>query len=320
MKILNAEPRGYSSEAREILLPLGTLVERELSREALLEELADTDVLIVRFAHRIDDELFRAAPRLRCVATATTGTDHIDMAAAAARGVEVLCLKGETEFLDDIHATAEHAWGLLLNITRKTSAAFDSVRRGEWDRDRFIGRELHGLRLGVIGCGRIGRKVAGFGRAFSMTVKVYDPDLRSLPEGVELVTRLDELLSVADVITLHVPLTDETRGMIGAPQFTAMKNGAILINTSRGAVIDEAALLAALTTGALGGAALDVMTEEGQVGFLRDHALVQYAAAHENLLITPHIAGAAREAMHKTEIFIARRIAARLSQSLTSRP
>ena len=159
-RILNAEPDRYSPRARAALEEVGDVTEQQLDRDGLARALPGYDALIVRRGHRIDAALMDAAPRLRAIATATTGLDHVDLKAARDRGVEVLSLRGESEFLRSTAATAEHTWALLLALTRRVPAAVAAVRRGEWDRDAFRGRELEGKRLGVIGLGRIGERVA----------------------------------------------------------------------------------------------------------------------------------------------------------------
>jgi D-3-phosphoglycerate dehydrogenase len=306
--ILNIEPADYSPQARAILQSAGELREKALSRAALLRDLADVDVLITRLAHRIDEPVFAAAPRLRVLVTATTGLDHIDLTAARRRGVQVLSLKGETRFLRTIAATAEHTWGLLLALLRHIPAASADVRAGRWNRDAFIGNELRGKRLGIVGVGRIGEKIARYGLAFGMKVSGYDPLRRRLPRGVTRCPSLDALLRRSDILTLHVPLEPGTTAMIDAAAFARLPPGAVLINTARGAVVDEAALLAALQSGRLAGAGLDVVCDEQGIEAGRLHPLLRAARHHPSLLITPHIGGCTVESRARTEVFMARKL------------
>ena len=175
-RILNAEPDGYSYAATEVLRSFADVVEQPVDRAGLRAALPGFDALIVRLGFRVDHELLAAGTRLRVVATATTGLDHVDLAEASARGVEVISLRGEREFLDGIHATAEHTWALLLALLRRVPWAMASVVDGHWERDEFRGRELFGKRLGIVGLGRVGRQVAQFGRVFGMSVAAYDVD------------------------------------------------------------------------------------------------------------------------------------------------
>lgn len=321
-KLLNAEPDGYDARARSILEEVAVVTEQALDRAGLLREIRSFDILIVRLGHEVDAELLKKAPRLKIVASATTGLDHVDVAAAAAAGVTVLSLKGETDFLENVTATAEHAWGLLLSLVRRLPAAHADVLAGHWRRDLFIGRELKGKTLGVIGYGRLGRKVASYGMAFGMTVLANDPqaDPKAHPEARFLA--LKEVLAGADAVSLHVPLDGTTAGLIGRTQLAAMKPGAVLINTSRGGVIDEAALLDALESGALAGAALDVLSGEenarrGKGSWPANDPLVRYAALHDNLVLTPHVGGATSDSMAAAEIFMARKIARQIAAAET---
>ena len=310
MHILNAEPWGYSDQARAILEQLGEVVEAPLSRSELLSRLPGFDVLIVRLAHQIDRPVLDAGRRLKAIVTATTGLDHIDVEYARSKGIAVLSLRGESNFLRSVSASAEYTWALVLALLRRIPQAFASVQAGNWNRDAFRGHELDGKCLGIIGLGRIGRKVARYGSAFGMKVFAYDPYADKWMEGVERLPNLAGLLSCSDVLSLHLPLNDETAGMIGADELALLPNDAVLVNTSRGELIDEAALVAALENGHLAGAAVDVVAHERQPEKRQQSPLLTYARTHHNLLITPHIAGATHESMAKTEVLMARKLAA----------
>jgi len=307
VRILNVEPEGYSPKAREILDTLGEVTEKALDRAGLLKTMAGCEVLITRFGHAMDKELFAAATHLRVLVSATTGLDHIDLEAAADHSVVVLSLQGETEFLEEMSATAELAWGLLLALLRHIPGAADSVKDGIWDRDAFRGNELRGKRLGILGLGRLGRMVAEYGRAFGMSMAAYDPYASDWPMGVEIRSAAEDLMEDAQVLSLHVPLNDETRGLIDGEMLARLPAGAVLINTSRGAVVDEAALLAVLDSGHLAGAGLDVVADELSGG--PSQALLAYARDHGNLIITPHMGGATVESMEKAEVFMAQKLA-----------
>lgn len=304
-RILIAEPENYSPLACEIYRELGPVEVGPLTRGELKRRLADYEVLVVRLVHQIDRELLAYAPRLRAIVSPTTGLDHIDLDAAGKQGVAVLSLRGETEFLRGIPATAELTWGLLLALVRRIPQAVHSVLQGEWNRDAFKGRDLAGQTLGILGLGRIGEKIARYGLAFGMRVISFDPYREEWVEGVERVDSLAELLERSNVLSIHVPLNDETRGMIGPSELAQLPEGALLVNTARGEVLDEVSLLAALESGRLGGAALDVTAGERSGG---SPDLLDYARSHDNLLITPHIGGATVESMAATEVFMAKKL------------
>lgn len=307
-RILNLEPEGYSQEACALLQRIGEVTDGPLDRRQLLERISAFNILIVRLQHLIDDEVFQAGKDLQIVVSGTTGLDHIDLEAAQARNIAVLSLKGERAFLRTISATAEHTWALLLSLMRRIPEACQSVRAGQWDRDALKGRDLAGKRLGIVGLGRLGERVARYGAAFDMHVAAYDPYAAIWPPSVARKQSLTDLFSESDVVTIHVDLNPGTLNLIGRTELSNLPEGAILINTSRGQVLDEYALLEALIEGRLAGAALDVLVGERNVEKRQESRLIDYAAKHPNLLITPHIGGATHEAMNKTEVFMARKL------------
>jgi D-3-phosphoglycerate dehydrogenase len=306
--ILNLEPEGYSGEARAVLSRVGEISDGPLGRRELLERISAYDVLIVRLQHQIDREAFEAGKNLKAIVSATTGLDHIDLQAAASRNVPVLSLKGEQAFLSSITATAEHTWGLLLALMRRIPEAIEAVRDGSWNRDALKGRDLAGKRLGIVGLGRLGRQVASYGSAFGMRVAAYDPFLDEWPGTVVRAASLVGLAAESDVLTVHVNLHAGAMKLIGQPELDALPRGSVLVNTSRGQILDEEALLNALVSGQLGGAALDVLADERCPETRTKNPLLTYAQQHRNLLITPHIGGATHEAMCRTEVFMAHKL------------
>lgn len=311
-KILVTESDGFSDRAIDLLRQSGDVVLADLDRDALLSAVRDADILWVRLRHRIDTEVMAAATRLKIILTATTGLNHIDVQEAERRGIRVLSLRGETEFLKDIRATAEHTLALILAVMRSLPAAAAHASVGGWNRDLFKGRELYGKAVGIIGYGRLGRIVARCLKGFGTRILVTDPNVDTgTVEPWAVYASLTDLLRDADIVTLHVNLSDETRGFFGPQQFAAMKKGAWFINTARGELVDESALLESLARGWLAGAALDVLSDEYSVG-IGNHPLIVYAREHNNLIITPHIGGCTVESMTKTELFLAERLMAQL--------
>lgn len=307
-KLLLLEPDGYAEEALSILDTLGERVNGPFTRTELLQAVAGAHALIVRLGHRLDEALLAQAPRLQVVVSATTGLDHIDLAAAEKHGLTVLSLAQERRFLDTVTSTAEHAWALLLALLRNLPEAHGDAISGNWRRDQFRGHELQGMRLGILGCGRLGGMVANYGHAFGMAIAACDPYASNLPPHVIRVG-IDELFTHNEIISIHLPLTGETRKLVGARLLQSMPKPSFLINTSRGQIIDEAALLDALVSGQLTGAALDVLDGEHQgLGTVAGHPLVAYARTHGNCIITPHVGGCTCEAMNKAEVFMAKRL------------
>lgn len=308
LNILNVEPLGYCEEAAALLTALGRVRSEQMSRSRLKREIGDCEVLIVRLAHQIDQEIIDAGRRLRVIVTATTGLDHIDVEYANKRGITVLSLRGEYEYLRGIWATAEHTWALLLALLRRIAPASIAAAKGDWDRDRFRGHELHGRRLGIVGLGRLGEKVARYGQAFGMEVIAFDPFVTQWIDDVRRAGTLNDLLQASEILSLHVPLNRQTQGLIGANELALLPTGAVLVNTSRGQLIDELALIACLESKQISGAALDVVASERDDENRSRSPLFNYARRHDNLLITPHIGGATHESMAKTEIFMARKL------------
>ena len=308
LRVLNLDPDGYSAAARGRIERVAEYVGASMTREELLARVGGFDALIVRFSHVIDGDIIRAGSRLRVIATPATGTDHIDAQAASGRGIRLVSLKGETEFLRTIASTAELCWGALLALTRRIPWAAQDVLQGRWERDDFVGIDLRGRRLGILGYGRLGRMVARYGVAFGMKVHAYDPVPCAPEPGVEMAASPQALCEASDVFSIHVPLTPATTGVVDRALVFRLPRGALLINTSRGSVLDEQALLEALTAGHLGGAALDVLEGELDRSRIAKHPLVEYARAHRNLLITPHIGGASRDAWARVDDFVAGRV------------
>jgi D-3-phosphoglycerate dehydrogenase len=306
-RILNAEPENYSAQALEVLQSAGTVEMKALDRDSLLSAVQNVDALIVRLKFQIDEPVFLAAPRLKALVSATTGLDHIDLDCAERRGVKVLSLRGETEFLRSIPATAELTWGLLLALLRNIPSAFRSVQDGHWQRDRFKGHDLAGKRLGVLGLGRIGSMVARYGLAFGMRVMAYDLHPAKWVDGVRKMESMAALLKESDVLSIHVPLNPQTRHLIGKAELDLLPAGAVLVNTARGDILDEQALLEALESGRLSGAALDVLSNERSEA-LSGSPLIEYARRRTNLILTPHIGGATYESMAATEVFMAEKL------------
>ena len=241
---------------------------------------------------------------LELVITATTGADHIDAKALAARGIPLLTLAGQRDFLRDLTPAAELSWLLLMACARRLRAAIHHVETGGWDRQSFPGFMLRGRSLGIVGCGRIGGWMSRYARAFGMTVRGHDPYLEVDANEFESMT-LDEIFSENDFISIHVPYSDETHEMITAAQLRRMRDPAVLINTSRGAVVNEGDLLAGLRAGRPRFLGVDVLTGEPEV---EKSAIWAYAREHDNVIITPHIGGFSPDALGEVLRFTASRV------------
>jgi len=268
-----------------------------LSPQELAACIGPYDALIVRSKTRVTSSVIEAASHLRVIGRAGTGVDNIDIDAATVRGIVVVNAPTSNTI-----AVAEHTFGLMLNLARHIAEANAAMHAGAWVKKRFMGHELRGKTLGLIGFGRVGTAVARRAQAFEMRVIAYDPFIapqKAERMGVQLVT-LDDLLAQADFVSLHVPLTDRTRGMIGARELSLMKPSAFLVNTARGGLVVEQDLLRALCDGTLAGAALDVLEAEP--------AIDPQLCACPNLLLTPHLGASTQEAQDQAAIQVAQQV------------
>jgi D-3-phosphoglycerate dehydrogenase len=304
-QILIAEPEDFSASALARLRQVADVTLQAWPVAELPAALGAFDVFWFRLGYRLDADTLAHADRCRVVATPVTGLDHIDLEAAERFGVRVISLRGEHEFLQEVRATAELTIGLTIALLRHLPAATNDVLAGNWNRDAFRGRELYRKTAGVVGVGRLGLIVAGYFRALGMTVLGYDPTFPGA-DGIEMVESLPELFSRSDVVSIHARFDSTTRHLVDARMLAEAKPGAVLINTARGGLVDEGALLEALGSGRLAGAALDVVDDEHLI--TSDHPLVQYARSSDNLLLVPHIGGNTIESFDKTERFVAERV------------
>jgi D-3-phosphoglycerate dehydrogenase / 2-oxoglutarate reductase len=294
MVILLAEP--FAESARRVLTDVGEVVDWDETR------LADADAVVTGLEIHLRKPLLDRMPRLRVIASRTSQLRHLDLEEAERRGIEVLSIDADAPALQETSSTAEETFALLLALVRNVPWAFDALKNERWERRRYGGRELKGKTLGVIGYGRLGRMVADYARAFGMRVLVNSP-------GEDGVT-LDELLRESDVVSVHCTYDETTRGLLGEDEFRSMKPTAYFVNTARGEITDERALLKALEEGWIAGAAVDTLADEQPDGsHLRGNPLVEYARRHENLIVLPHLGGATQEATERTQTYIAEKLA-----------
>lgn len=258
----------------------------KLSQDELIAQVGEADALIIRSGVKITAEVFAAAPNLKAIARAGVGVDNIDLDAATQNGVIVMNTPGGNTI-----STAEHTFGLMLALARHLPQGHGSLKEGRWDRKKYVGVELKGKTLGVLGFGRIGQAIASRAIAFEMEVVAYDP---FLPDdvftdlNVERVD-LDTLYARADFITLHAPATEDTKGMINNESIAKMKDGVRIVNAARGALINDADLAAGIESGKVAGVALDVYVEEPP---LADHPLLGF----DTVINTPHLAASTTDA------------------------
>jgi glyoxylate reductase len=289
-KILGDHLEKLKAAGHEVLV---SEFDRPITPEEFLEKAKGVDGLITLLTDRVDGDLMDAVgPSLKIITNYAVGFDNIDTKAASDRGIVVVNTPSE----EVNEAVAEHTWALILALARRIVEADEATRRGMyrgWEPDIFLGINLISKTLGIVGLGRIGSMVARRAKGYNMTVlyNKHNPDPEAEKElGVKFVS-LDDLLATSDVVTLHVPLTEETRHMMNKETLGKMKKGAFLVNTARGPVVDEHDLVEALKSGQLTGAALDVYDNEPNIS--------PELIGMENVVLTPHIASATHEARNK---------------------
>jgi D-3-phosphoglycerate dehydrogenase / 2-oxoglutarate reductase len=289
LKVLIADPLDPAALAALRARGLEPVERGGLAGDALVAALDGVDGVIVRGATKLTADVLARARTLRAIVRAGTGLDNVDLATAKARGMFV----SNTPAANAV-SVAELVFGLLLALERHLVPAASDLARGRWEKTKYAGRELAGRTLGVVGFGRIGREVATRARAFAMAVVAHDPLLPEWPAEFAWAPRrgLEPLLAESDVVTLHLPLAPDTRGLIDAARIARMKPGAVLVNAARGGIVDEAALAVALREGRLSGAALDVFEREPAPA---DHPLL----ALPNVIATPHLGASTAEAQQR---------------------
>lgn len=297
MKTLILEPDGFPEEAIARLRQLGPVM---LGPET---DSVDAESVFVRLSTKIDATFHARFPGLRWIVSPTTGLNHIDAGYFAEQGVEVLSLRGRTEFLDNIHATAEHTLALVLGLIRKLPHAVKSVWDDQWDRYPYKGTELFGKTVLILGYGRIGRQVHALYQAFGCKIIANDIDEAKVPK--ENWRSVPEAFAEADILSVHLPHDPTTHRYVDAAVLAKLKPQCILVNTARGEILCQDAVFSALRSGHLAGAALDVLVDEPTpVGHAVRIALRDFG---NRLLITPHIAGFTYESLQSVETFMAER-------------
>jgi D-3-phosphoglycerate dehydrogenase len=312
MRILHLEFDQYPVEAQRKLLEgfevVALQVEDQISLKRYLEKDGAFEAVFTRLGLLLDKEIIDLMPRLKVIATSTTGLNHIDCEYAKANSIAVLSLKGEFEFLSHVKSTAEHTWLLLLSLLRNhIPSVKDVVEQGNWNRLPYLSEEVNGKTMGIIGFGRLGKIVAGYAHAFSAKVLVNDiSDIETESYSFVKPVSLEELLAHADIVILMISYSEENLNFFDKSKFALMKENAYFINTSRGELVDEEALLNCLVSGKLRGAALDVLHGDSawDSKYKGNLALLNYAKNHSNLILTPHMGGFGKTSIGTTRNFI----------------
>ena len=304
MKVIIAEPKDFSEEVKDSLESYFNLTVKNLKSDELEHAFCHFDVFWFRLGFQIDRTLIEMSNRrVKYIVTPVTGLNHIDTVACAEHGVRIISLKGESEFLKEVRATAEHTLLLTLALLRKLVPAVESTISGSWDREPFKGNEIFKKTVGIIGFGRLGKIVSDYYKVLGAKILIYEKypnaELLNSPEFVDLETLLRE----SDIVSLHINFLPENIEFFSTRHFSLMKPSAVFINTSRGQLVDAIALKNALNNGEISGTALDVISDEFDLSNSPEMELLT-SNKLANLIITPHIGGNTWESFDKTEKFI----------------
>lgn len=310
LKILNTLGSHFAPKAKQILDRLGDVDYRITTQNELYNIIHQYDIIVIGISPAIDKEALNKASRLKFIAIPANTLENIDVQYAESKGIEIVSLQGETTFLNTITGVSELAIGLMIDLVRFTPWAFDSVKKHEWLRENFRGHNLYQKTLGIVGMGRLGNLMAKYGQAFEMNIIFYDPGKeKSIHANCTKVT-FDELLKKSDMISIHASLNTETEKMFNNDALSKMKKSAYIINTARGKIVDEEALLDALELKTIAGYATDVLANEldfDGIGF-KTHPLVEYSKTHKNVIIVPHTGGVTHESRENTDVFTAQKL------------
>ncbi len=303
--ILLAESE-FGKEAEALLKKHGRVIQYG-SHRLFLKNLPAADIIVTGLEEKLLSSVLRSALRLRLIGSRTTQLRYIDLDECKRRGIKVVNIKADSPVLKNTPSTAEETMALIFALARNIPWAFDALKRGKWERRKYGGTEMKGKSLGLIGFGRLGKLVAGYAQSFGVRVSACDPFVPAAEMRRHGVRRLalGALLKSSDIVSVHATYNDSTFGMLKREHFRMMRPHALFINTARGEIIDEKALLLALRGGWLAAAAVDTLAGEKPDGsHLADNPLVHYARNHENLIIVPHLGGATKEATEKTQNYI----------------
>jgi D-3-phosphoglycerate dehydrogenase len=304
LKVIIAESNGFGKNTIEALEQFAYVDLKDIESDELAEVLNNYDVFWFRLGFKLTSSLILNSTQCKIIICPVTGLDHIDLYACENKGITVLSLKGEYDFLKKVRATAELTLGLSIALLRNIPQAVQSTTEGEWNRDQFKGVEIFEKNVGILGFGRLGQITASFFKALGANIYVYD--IKTIKTEIyNVVNSLDELFRKSDLVTVHVNLTDQNKYMIGRAQFNEMKRGSYFINTSRGQLVNSLDLMQAIEEGQLAGAAVDVIDNE--FNYKQDF-LLQFSSENKRLMVTPHIGGNTYESFSKTELFMVKKL------------
>lgn len=317
LKILHLESVCYSQNILDELNLNFQLVCLDIESQSDLAQHLRTEHyfgIFTKLGLMLDSEALESQKDLKYIISPTTGLNHIDIEYCRRNQIEIISLKGESNFLSQVKSTAEHTWMLILAMIRNFPVSYESVLNGKWDRRPFPADELDGATIGIIGFGRLGKIVANYAHAFGMKVLVTDRiQFSKLDLGIAQQVPLEVLLAESDIVSLLISYDTDNLKFLGRKEFDMMKRGSYLVNTSRGEMIDESALVDCLDSGKIKAAALDVLNNDSAWSnhISKDNVIFNYAQNNSNVILTPHMGGFGLASIKKTRAFVAEKFLSR---------
>ena len=308
-KILHLEQSRYSNESLNKLQKKFDVTYLETNSQDELINFLRADnyfAIFTKLGLELNQDALACQSQLEYIVTPTTGSNHIDVNYANFKGVSVISLKGEDDFLKGIKSTAEHTWAILLMLIRNLDGAFEDVKNGFWRREPFLASELDGKTIGIVGYGRLGKIIAKYADVFGMKCLVNDINSKAFLNDNMNNSDINYLLSECDILTLHIPSNAENYNFLDSEKLLKLKEDVIIVNTSRGEVIDETAFLKFLRDNKMASAAVDVLDGDSSWAEYspKDNDLIEYAKSNKNLVITPHMGGYGKTSINRTRDFI----------------
>ena len=309
-EIMILEPFEFSNSAKELLkkkFKLRTKFDPSKSYPNVI-------AIFVRLKYQIDSKFLNLFPNVKYILSPTTGINHIDLKCISSKKISLISLTNEKRFLKTIPETADFTWGLIIARSRKIVASHSATINNVWERDLFKGNNLKGKKISFVGYGRIAKLMHKYAKAFDMDVQAYDPYVHKFCKGVKVFNSIEKMFIQSDIVSVNSTLSSETENLINKKNMKFLPKTAILINTSRGEILNHNDLLEALETQTIKGAAIDVLPEEQKENNKVKKDLISYAKNNSNLIITPHLGGATYESMSDTENFITKKFLKKASE------
>ena len=301
--LINLEPNYFSVEQKKILIRKFNYNEVNKTRSDIKKIINNYEIIITRLKYQFDENFLRYAKKLEVIVTFTTGLTHLDLKEIKKRNIKIISLKNENRFLENIHSSSEFAFLMMLSINRNFYPSILEVKnKKKWNRDLYIGKDLFAQTIGILGYGRIGKKIKKYATAFGMKIKIYDKYNNNIPKKFKQKS-IRDLFTNSNIVVIAINYDDANKHIINKNNLKYLNKDACLVNISRGEIINETDLLRFLKNKLIKAVALDVLENENNINY-KSNKLIEYSSKNNNLIISPHIAGATFDSFKKTQEFL----------------